>query len=118
MHVDIKGFAGDLLDECAQDDESDVGVVKGRPGIELQRCGQRAANAVGLVGGRQSPRTLVTQVAPDTRGVREQHAHGDLRPAGIVGLVELRQVGLHRFVECDRAFFVELQHGGSRRDGF
>ena len=58
------GFASGLLDNLTQDDEADVGVVEDLPRVELQRCGQCTVNAVGLVGCRQSPRTLVAQVAP------------------------------------------------------
>jgi hypothetical protein len=46
----------------------------------------------------------------------EQHAQSDLRAARIVGRVEVGKVRLHRFVDPNPAFFVELHDGGRGRE--
>ena len=72
--VDVQRLAGDPLDDGAEQNEPDVGVVEDLTRRELHPCVERPADAVLLVRRRQAPRTVVAQIAGDAGGVGEHHA--------------------------------------------
>ena len=116
LHVIVFGFARQLLDQQAQQDEVDVGIPDTRTRRRLQRRRQRTTKAFRPVDLRQSPRILEVHVARQARRVRQQHPQRHLCTQRIVRSVEVRQVLLHGIVERKLALLEQLHDRGRRRE--
>ena len=116
MGVDVFGFAGDLLDHGAEENEPDVGVVEELSGIEIQPRVECATDSLRFVGLLQPPWAVQAQISGKARGVCQQHAQRHLRPSRVIGWVELGQVGLQGFIDRDLALLGELQNSSCRRE--
>ena len=69
-------------------------------------------NALSLVGLGESPWVFQVHVGGLAGGVREQHAHGDLRSLGVVIRIERWKDLFNGLVEVELALLVELHDGG------
>ena len=67
LNVNVFGLAGDVLDQRAEQDVVDVGIVENLTGTRLQRRGERTMNAFCFSARLQSPRIFEVYVIPFRR---------------------------------------------------
>src|ERR1700761_2653568 len=108
----VQWFTGDLLDQIAENDEADVGILRSCPWVSRQRLAKAGVDHRKAIVCRLEE----TDVTGETGGVIQQHPQRDSRPPG-VGMLrrgKLWQPVLHRRVESKQPAIVKTHDGSCR----